>query len=148
MREITKAMTSYTWAMSMFWTQQMVNLLGLGGAGSWNRSARGFTKVTEATTAEMGETMRAVFRSGDTLQRGLVDVFLAPLSFMNGNGSNGNGGNAAARDEPPAGGPVDASRVWTAGDSRNSSQAGTGPASQPPAPPSTDPSLGWGPMQR
>jgi hypothetical protein len=81
MRDVTKALTSYTWAMSVFWTQQMFNLMGLGGSGSWQRSTRALDNVIDATAGEMGDTMRAVFRGGDTLQRGLVDVFLAPFSF-------------------------------------------------------------------
>jgi hypothetical protein len=89
-RELTKSLTSYAWAMSMFWTQQMFNMMGLGGSGSWNRSARSMNNVTEATTNEMGDTLRAVYRSGDTLQRGMVDLFLAPFSF--GNWCGGNGG--------------------------------------------------------
>jgi hypothetical protein len=83
MRDLTKSVTSYTWAMSVFWTQQMLNLLGLGGRGSWDRSTRAFTNVTEATADEMGDTVRALFRGGDTLQRGLVDLVLAPFSVGN-----------------------------------------------------------------
>jgi hypothetical protein len=61
----------------------MFNFFGLGGAGSWDRSTRAFTNVTEATTNEMGDTMRALFRGGDTLQRGMVDLFLAPFNIGN-----------------------------------------------------------------
>jgi len=89
MRELTKSMTSYAWAMSVFGVQQTWNLLGLGGNGSWNRSTSSFNHVTEATSKELGDTMRAVFHSGDSLQRGMVDLFLAPFSLGNW-GCNGN----------------------------------------------------------
>ena len=166
MREITKAMTSYTWAMSVFWTQQFFNLVGLGGQGSWNRSTRAFSNVTEATTDEMGETMRAVFRGGDTLQRGMVDLFLAPLGFLNGGGSGPRaaGGAAGPARNGGAGGWIDAAtRMAQAGAdvvqatvdtttraTRRAADSTTGAAQQqrPSAPPSSDPSLGWGPMPR
>ena len=99
MRELTKSVTGYTWAMSVFWTQQIFNVFGLGGSGSLDRSARAFNNVTQATANEMGDTMRAVFRSGDTLQRGMVDLFLAPFGFVN----PGNGGSAASRPRDGAG---------------------------------------------
>jgi hypothetical protein len=107
MRDLTKSMTSYTWAMSVFGMQQMLNLLGLGGNGSWNRSTTSLNNVTQAASDELGDTVRAVFRSGDTLQRGMVDVFLAPLSFTNwcgggttgGEGQRGGSWEAGRRDE-------------------------------------------------
>ncbi len=96
MRDLTKSVTSYTWAMSVFCTQQMFNLLGLGGRGSWDRSTRAFTTVTEATTDEMGDTVRALFRGGDALQRGLVDLFLAPFTLGTGCGG---GRRRGSRDD-------------------------------------------------
>jgi hypothetical protein len=83
MREFTKSLTSYGWAMSMFWTQQLFNVISLGSSPG-NRSARAFNNVTEATANEMGEMARAVFRSGDALQRGIVDLLMAPFGFANG----------------------------------------------------------------
>ena len=86
MRDLTKAVTSYTWAMSVFGVQQTLNLFGLGGGGSWNRSTRSFCNVcnvTDTATREMGETMQALFRGGDNLQRGMVDLLLLPLNLAN-----------------------------------------------------------------
>jgi hypothetical protein len=90
MRELTKAMTSYAWAMTVFGAQQTLNMLGLGGNGSCDRSTRAFNNVTEAASQEVGDAMRSVFRSGDTLQRGMVDLMMMPLSLVNG-GGGGNG---------------------------------------------------------
>ena len=210
MRELTKSLTSYTWAMSVFWTQQMFNFFGLSGSGAWDRSTRSFNNVTEATTNEMGDTMRAVFRGGDTLQRGMVDLFMAPFSAGNwgGNGSstgsgNGHGtgagsvnantygnastsGNASGtrngygaaggrgnNNNNSSGGWADtAARVVQAGAdvtrmtadvtratadaaaraTRPTTQQAPQQRQQPQnpsgAPPSSDPSLGWGPMPR
>jgi hypothetical protein len=126
MRDLTKSVTSYTWAMSVFSVQQMFNLLGLGGSGSWNRSTRAFNNVTEATAQEMGDTMRAVFRSGDTLQRGMVDLFLAPFSLGNwtsGTGQrrdrDGRDGGGARRDWSPDASGGGMSEEYRSGGHRN-----------------------------
>ena len=164
MRELTKSITSYTWAMSVFCTQQMFNLFGLSGSGAWDRSTKSFKNVTDATTNEMGETMRAVFRGGDTLQRGVVDLFLAPLSVVNwGNGARENGADNGRSDRNNGAGGTGnwrdtASRTaQTGADARAQADAAARTARQQPpssqprgpsAPPSSDPSLGWGPMPR
>jgi hypothetical protein len=201
MRDLTKSVTSYTWAMSVFGVQQMFNLLGLGGSGSWNRSTRAFNNVTDATAREMGDTMRAVFRSGDTLQRGVVDLFLAPFNFGNrGVGDNRNreahtrasGGSRDWSSDDTGGGESDTYRGGTHGSRSASGRADGGGgwmdaaarvaqagadvmqttvdtaarttrrttqsmanqdddpnyADRDPAPPSSDPSLGWGPPPR
>jgi hypothetical protein len=137
MRDLTKSVTSYTWAMSVFGVQQMFNLLGLGGSGSWNRSTHSFNNVTEATAKEMGDTMRAVFRSGDTLQRGVVDLFLAPFSFGNWT----SGGQRRDRD----GGDRGARRDWSpdaAGGGMSDEYRGSGQRSRETRG-RTDSSGGW-----
>ena len=171
MRDLTKAITSYTWALSVFGAQQAIGLLGLGGAGSWNRNAKALDNVTEATSNELGETMRAVFRAGDAVQRGMVDLLLAPVSpgLWPCGGKNGNGGAPRDADLRSGAAPgrrrdwVDAATgavragatmVGTAMDAgaRGASAAADATSGQPPqwtpAPPSSDPSLGWGPMPR
>lgn len=90
MRDLTKSMTSYTWATSLFWTQQMLNFVGLGATDSSSRCAKSFENVTEVTADQMNEATRAVFRSGDTLQRGMVDLLFAPFNL--GNWCGGSGG--------------------------------------------------------
>jgi hypothetical protein len=75
MREFTKSMTSYTWAMSLFGLQQMINLFRPA------KATQSFNKVTKATEDEFGDALKATFRAGDNLQRGMVDVTLGVLSF-------------------------------------------------------------------
>src|SRR5213592_825072 len=156
--------------MSVFWTQQMFNLFGLGGSGSWDRSTKAFDNVTDATANEMGDTLRAVFSSGDTLQRGMVDLFLAPLGLVNWNGAsdreNGrragsdrsrseNGGrrgsgwaDAAAGFAQAGADIVQAAADTTVKATRRASQAvvDQAPPQSGATPRSSDPSLGWGPM--
>ena len=169
MRDLTKAINSYARALSVFGAQQAIGLLGLGGAGSWNRNAKALDHVTEATSNELGDTMRAVFRAGDAVQRGMVDLLLAPISpgVWSCGGNNGGPRNDSGRQGGAPGRQHDwaetaagaaragASMVGNVVDAgtrsvRAAAAAVSGPAAQatPPAPPSSDPSLGWGPMPR
>jgi hypothetical protein len=75
MREFTKSMTSYTWAMSMFGLQQMINVFRPG------KATESFNNVTKATEEEFGDALKATFRAGDNLQRGLVDVTFGALTL-------------------------------------------------------------------
>ena len=59
MQELTKSMFSYTWAMSLFGAQQMLNLL------SPSKAAKAFEGVTSATERELGQSLQSVFRAGD-----------------------------------------------------------------------------------
>src|SRR5947209_14603370 len=75
MREFTKSMMSYTWAMSLFGVQQMAN------AFRPSKATESFDNVTKATRDEFGEALRATFRAGDNLQRGLVDLTFGVFTF-------------------------------------------------------------------
>lgn len=131
MRDLTKSLTSYTWAMSLFWTQQMGDLLGLAGADSRSRSQRTLTAVTEATVNEMTDTLRAVFRSGDVMQRGLLDLLFLSLNPASGCG--------AFRDGARRGPDLDGMEAV----------ADTTPrAARPWSDSSADAASGWGPMPR
>jgi hypothetical protein len=68
MREFTKSMMSYTWAISLFGIQQMAN------AFRPSKATESFDNVTKATRDEFGDALKATFRAGDNLQRGLVDL--------------------------------------------------------------------------
>ena len=86
MREFTKSMMSYTWAMSLFGVQQMFN------AFRPSKAAESFDNVTEATREEFGEALKATFRAGDNLQQGVVDLTFSVFTlgmFDRGGGSRG-----------------------------------------------------------
>ena len=76
MREFTKSILSFSWAMSLFGVQQVANVLKPGKATS------SFKKVTEAATEEFGDTTEATFKAGDNLQRGLVDLTFGIFSLQ------------------------------------------------------------------
>ena len=70
MRDFTKSLFSFSWAMSLFGFQQTLNLM------KPSKASQAFNNVTEATKEEMGDTLKATFRAGDNLQKGLVDMTL------------------------------------------------------------------------
>lgn len=70
MRELTKSIFSFSWAMSLFGIQQTTNLM------SPEKAAKAFNSVTEATEAQLTDVMRTTFSAGDKLQRSAVDMTL------------------------------------------------------------------------
>lgn len=68
MRDLTKAMLRFPWALSLFGLQQTLNLLRPAQA------TEALDKVTAATAGEFDDLLKAAFRAGDNLQRGLVDL--------------------------------------------------------------------------
>jgi hypothetical protein len=94
MREFTKSMMSYTWAMSLFGVQQMVNVFRPSDA------TESFDNVTDATRDELGDALRSAFRAGDNLQRGMVDLTFGvfTLGMFDGRGRNGGDTSCGASD--------------------------------------------------
>lgn len=85
MREFTKSMMSYTWAMSVFGVQQMFGVFNPA------KAAQSFDSVTKATEEELGGALKAAFHAGDNMQKGLVDVTFGVLTL----GTPGCGGTNA-----------------------------------------------------
>ena len=74
MREFTKSMFSFSWAMSLFGIQQTANLM------SPTKAVKSFDSVTDATQAQFNEVIKSTFNAGDALQRGTLDLVLAPFT--------------------------------------------------------------------
>ena len=74
MRDLTKSMFSFSWAMSLFGIQQALNLF------SPVKATKAFNEVTQAAEEEFGEALKAGFRAGDGMQRGFVDLTMRVLS--------------------------------------------------------------------
>ena len=70
MREFTKSIFSFSWAMSLFGVQQTANLM------SPDKAAKAFNSVTEATEAQFADALKTTFNAGDKLQRNAVDMTL------------------------------------------------------------------------
>src|SRR5947208_3282640 len=85
MRNLTRSVASFSWAMSLLGAEQMANLL------SPRRAADVFGTVARSTERTFGPGLRSAFQAGDRLQRSMVD-----LSFsLAGLGPAANGGGAA-----------------------------------------------------
>jgi hypothetical protein len=142
-RDLTKSILSFSWAMSLFGTKQLAN------ASTPEKATRAFDAVTEATEEQLGDVLKGAFRAGDHLQRGVVDVTLGLLTLQTFNPSQvmkmasdmmqqttGTPGNGAQGDPRPHG------RTTGWGPATGTSGHGTqgGPS------PSQDKTTGWGPM--
>jgi hypothetical protein len=91
MRDLTKSVVSYSWSMSLFGVQQMVNLLRP------SQATKAFDNVTQATEDEFGDVLKATFTVGDNLQRRLVDLSFSVFTLGGAlNPSGGTQGTAAA----------------------------------------------------
>lgn len=81
MRELTKSILSFSWAMPLYGMKQMLNLsVPQDMSRPFGRAADGFGAVTDAMRKEMGPTMRGLFDAGDQIQRGMTDLM---FSFFN-----------------------------------------------------------------
>ena len=98
MREFTKSMLSYTWATSVFGVQQMINLVTPQGSRPQHPATEAFNNATKCAADEFGDAMRATFRLGDNLQRGMVDVLfgVATLGMFDRGGSRGRGSGSGS----------------------------------------------------
>jgi hypothetical protein len=104
MREFTKSMMSYTWAMSLFGLQQTLNLLTPPAPRQAHPATKAFNNVAGAARDELGRTLESFYRAGDNLQRGFVDATFSVLTlgaFNRGDRSSGTstGGVAQAASD-------------------------------------------------
>ena len=152
MREFTKSVLSYTWATSVFGVQQMLNLVTPQGSRPRHPATEAFNNVTKETTEELGDALRATYRLGDNLQRGMVDVLfsVATLGLFDGARPRGRGSNvcdqttdafrqgvsALGQAVDVVGQAVGATSGWTTcgKGAPQSEQTGWGPVPPPPGP--------------
>lgn len=85
MRELTKAMLSFSWAMPLYGMKQMMNLsMPTDASRPLGKGTESFAAVAGAMRGEMGPTMQGMFDAGDKIQRGMVDLmfsFASPQAF-------------------------------------------------------------------
>ncbi|MBA3242725.1 MAG: hypothetical protein H0T60_15980 [Acidobacteria bacterium] len=92
MRELTRAMMEYSWAMSLFGARQFENLLlprGRRGDPTDEAAASLYT-VSVATQNQFDSLLQGAFQAGDQLQRGIVDVMFDLLTFKSFDPDNPN----------------------------------------------------------
>jgi hypothetical protein len=141
-RDLTKSMLSFSWAMSLFGIEQLTNTLIPQSPSQPNhRATTAFNAVTHAAEEQLSGMLKGVFKAGDQLQRGMVDLMLGFLSLEAANpsqimrttsdmmrqttGAFGQG----FQNTPPGPQP----------------QTGRGPMSSPSTP-GPQPQAGWGPI--
>lgn len=74
MRELAKSFNSFSWALSVFSAQQLLNLVQRPVPGPGDASTTGLGSVAQAAEGQLGGTLRQTFESGDRLQRRAVDL--------------------------------------------------------------------------
>jgi hypothetical protein len=81
-RDLAKSMISFSWAMSLFGMNQMMNVIPTSNPSHMtNKATTDFNSITDATTRQLGETFQGAFQFGDRLQKGLVDFTLDLLTL-------------------------------------------------------------------
>lgn len=76
MRDLTKSVLSFSWGMSMLGLRQMADLLQ---PQSWGAAGARFDAVTRHTEGQLGAVAQSLFKAGDSLQRGMVDMMFGLL---------------------------------------------------------------------
>jgi hypothetical protein len=117
MREMTKSMMSFSWAMSLFGLRQMTCMLM---PQSWRGATSSFDAVTRSTENQLGSTTNSLFRAGDNLQRGLVDLMFSMFTF----GMAGRNGWGSGRRDRDGGDTARRSGQWAADATRRSANVG------------------------
>ena len=81
-RDLTKSMLSFSWAMSLFGVEQLTNtLIPQRPSQPTHRATAAFNAVTQATEEQLDGMLKGVFKAGDQLQRGIVDLMFGFLSL-------------------------------------------------------------------
>jgi hypothetical protein len=106
MRDFTKNLFSFSWAMSLFGLKQLGNVLNpqetLRGAPN---TAKSLDSVTDAVVDQFGRTLKQTFEVGDRLQGGIVDLMFGFLGVLPGT-STGTGTRTATGAVGQAAGAV------------------------------------------
>jgi hypothetical protein len=81
-RDLTKSALSLSWALSLLGAEQAIGLLQPG------QQSRGdmLAPMTQVAANQLHESMRGLYRTGDNIQRGVVDMafsLLNPASWIN-----------------------------------------------------------------
>jgi hypothetical protein len=82
MKELAKSLNSFSWAMSLWSAQQIVQIAGspLAGAGSPAAADRG--PAMQAGAQQLTGVFRRTFEAGDQLQRSAVDLMFGVMTLQ------------------------------------------------------------------
>ena len=76
MRELTKSIFTFPWALGMLAVQQATNIVHKPTTGGAARATASFDAVTRATELQLDGWMKQTYEFGSAVQRGLVDVMM------------------------------------------------------------------------
>ena len=74
MRELTKSVTSFSWALSLFGAQQLLNFVRRPVPVADHASTRELATVAQAEEEQLGGLFERAFKAGDQVQRSAVDL--------------------------------------------------------------------------
>jgi hypothetical protein len=81
-RDLTKSVLSFSWAMSLFGVERLADtLVPQGPSQPTHRSTAAFNAVTHATEEQLGSVLKGIFRAGDQIQRSMVDLMFGFLTL-------------------------------------------------------------------
>jgi hypothetical protein len=156
-RDLTKSMLSFSWAISLFGVEQLTNtLLPQSPSQPNHRATTAFDAVTHAAEEQLSGVLKGVFTAGDRLQRGMVDLMLGFLSLEASNPSQmmrmtsdmmrqTTGAFGQGLQKSPSGPPQTGRGPMPSPSPSGPPQTGRGPMPSP-SPSGPPPQVGWGPM--
>ena len=80
MRELAKSLSSFSWALSLFATQQVLGLLRAPFAGGAPDSSQRLETVTRAAQGSLDGRFQRTFEAGDQAQRSVLDLVFSLAS--------------------------------------------------------------------
>ncbi len=81
MRELTKSMLSFSWALPLFGMKQMMDMAApRDPSRPFGRVTDSLEAVTRTAQGQLEGAWNGAFRAGDQLQRGMVDLMFSFLS--------------------------------------------------------------------
>lgn len=131
MRDLTKSIASFSWAMSVFGAQQLANMMRPQAAGA------GLDAVTKATENQLGDAFKSTYKMGDQMQRGMVDMAFQMMGPEGWDPSQWmKRGSEMMRQATEAMGSA----------VRSATGGASGPAAHPPGGGGAEGGEGWGPV--
>jgi len=81
MRELTKSMLSFSWAIPLFGMKQIVSMaIPQDASRPWGHAEDGFDAVTGAAQRQLDGAWASAWKTGDQLQRQVVDLMFGVFS--------------------------------------------------------------------
>lgn len=156
MRDLTKSMLRFSWAMPLFGMNQLTNL-SLPTRSNQDKVVDALDAVSDAARDELGSGLADLYDTGDRVQRGVVeltfrafmlDLFDPARWLPGGDRATGSRAHAPATGPGPAAPPYVAPARPSSSPAPPSSSGAPAPSGGAPAPAQAPRQPGWGPMPK